>query len=363
MKTKFLLALFIALTLALSITPAYAQGGGVGRSANVCVGGNSTFEPGDRAIDFTLLGCNGTVRSGATVPGDALVFGGNLIVEKGSTVNGNVAIFGGNATILGEVKGDVAILGGAVELDSTAVVDGSVRVVGGGLNQATGAVVRGSVTHENNLQLGPSFGRTFITPFNAFDGFATLGIGLFRSLITALALAALGALVVVFFPHPTQRVMATAQGYPGASVGVGCLTLVAAVVIFIPLFITLIGPFLLAIAVAAAWIFGWIAIGYLAGEKILEALKVKEIAPILAVVAGVLVLAVIGEVPCIGWLIALLIGTAGVGAVVLTRFGSRQYPFQPALVPVGPMPAAPGAGSLGPTEPPAPLPPAASGAS
>lgn len=356
MKIRILVSLLIALALALSITPAYAQGLGVGQDAKLCVGGNSTFEPGDRATDFSLFGCNGTVKSGATVPGDALVFGGNLIVEKGATVNGDVAIFGGNATISGEVRGDVAILGGAVQLASTAVVGGSVRVVGGGFDQANGAVVRGSVTHENNFRFSPSFGRVFTVPFAPFNGLASFGLGLFRGLITALAMAALGALVVVFLPEPTHRVMATAQASLAPSLGVGCLTLLVAPMLFLLLLITIIGPVILVIAVAAAWLFGWIAIGYLAGQRVLEALKVREIAPAFAVVAGVLLLALLGQVPCLGWLVSLLIGTLGVGAVVLTRFGTRPYPFQPVPVTVSPVPFIPA-----PSQPSTPLPPPAAG--
>ncbi len=340
MKTKFFFALLFALMLALSVTPAFAQG----RNGNgaVCFGGNTTIESGETVDGLGVFGCNATVKSGATVNGGSVVFGGDLTVENGAQMNGDVAMFGGNATIAGEVKGDVAILGGAVHLDSTAVVDGTVRVAGGGVSQSEGATIRGGISRENGIRLSPSFGRTFIPPVfgipnGPFRGIDVIGFGLARGLITALALAALGALLVVFFPQPTQRVMVAAQGALGPSLGAGCLTLVVAVVIFIPLFITLVGPFLLILAVVAAWIFGWIAIGYLAGEKILEALKVKDITPILAVVVGVLVLAVIGQVPCIGWLIALLIGTAGVGAVVLTRFGTRPYPYAPAAVPVGPM--------------------------
>jgi hypothetical protein len=341
MKTRFVLALFIALALALSITPASAQGPGAGGSAKFCMGGDSTYESGDTATNFSLLGCNGTVKSGATVPGTAAVFGGNLVVEKGSTINGDVAIIGGNATIAGHVRGNVAILGGATELASTAVVDGSVHIVGGAFNRAVGAVVAGGVTHENNFGVAPSFGRIFVPPLAPLDGFAAFGIGLFRGLITALALAALGALVVVFFPQPTQRVMSAAQGSFGPSLGAGCLTLLVAPMLFLLLLITLIGPVILAIALAAAWIFGWIAVGYIAGEKVLEAFKLREIAPALAVVAGVLLIALVGQVPCIGWLLGLLIGTLGVGAVVLTRFGTRPYPFTPGLVPVGPVSGTP----------------------
>jgi cytoskeletal protein CcmA (bactofilin family) len=337
MKTKFLLSLFLALALALSLTPAYAQGVSAGQNAKVCFGGDTTYGPNDTAKDFSLLGCNGTVENGATVPGTAAVFGGNLTIDQGGTVDGDVAIFGGNTTIAGHVHGNVAILGGAVELLPTAVVDGSVHIVGGAFNRADGAVVSGTISDQNNFRIAPSFERFFVSPLTPLDGFARLGIGIFQGVLTALAMAALGALVVVFFPQPTQRVMAAAQGSFGPSLGAGCLTLLVAPMLFLLLLITLVGPVILTIALAAAWIFGWIAVGYLAGQKVLEALKLREIAPALAVVAGVLLLALLGQVPCIGWLLALLTGTLGVGAVVLTRFGTRPYPFQPALVPVAPV--------------------------
>jgi hypothetical protein len=350
MKTRFFFALLVGLILALSVTPAFAQG----RSGDgsVCAGGNTTVESGQSVESLALFGCNGTVKTGGTVRGDVVVFGGNLTTESESTVTGNVAVFGGAANIAGTVNGDVAIAGGSVNLASTAVVNGSVRVAGGSLNRAEGATVRGSVTQENSPRFGTAWSRIFTTPFTTpFNGFQLAGANFLRDLITALALAALGALLVVFFPQPTRRVMETAQRQVGPSLGVGCITLLLAPVLFLLLLITLVGPVLLVLALAAAWIFGWIAVGYLAGEKILEAFKAREIAPVLAVVIGVFILAIVGAVPCLGWLISLLIGTVGIGAVILTRFGTRPYPYTPAWAPVGPMGPLPPTATPGPSMP------------
>ncbi|MFQ5923361.1 MAG: hypothetical protein ACE5M4_11005, partial [Anaerolineales bacterium] len=41
----------------------------------------------------------------------------------------------------------------------------------------------------------------------------------------------------------------------------------------------------------------------------------------------------IGLIPCIGWLAPLLVGAAGLGAVILTRFGSREYEISAELPP------------------------------
>ncbi len=340
---KLFFALLLAMTVALSVTPAFAQGFGVGGSSNTCIGGNTTYEPGSQARDFSLFGCNGTVRRGATVPGDAVVFGGNLVVEQGATVNGNVAIFGGATDIAGEVRGDVAIMGGTVNLQPSAVVDGTLRLLGGSYNQMPGSSVRGGINRENGFRFGPDFGRTVITPVvtRPFDMSA---FNFVRDVITALAMAALGALLVVFFPEPTRRVMSTAERSAPVSLGVGCLTMMIVPILLVLFAITLIGipvTMVLAIAWAAAIVFGWIAIGYFAGNRVLDALKVKNIAPVLAVFVGVLVLAFVNAVPCVGGLVSLLIATLGLGAVVLTRFGTRNYPFYPALAPAGYYPPSP----------------------
>jgi hypothetical protein len=186
-----------------------------------------------------------------------------------------------------------------------------------------------------------------------------------RDVVFALALAALGILLVVVFPQPTRRVMNAAQVAPAGSFGVGCLTLIVLPILFILLAITIIGipVALLEVFVAvAAGIFGWVAIGYLAGERILEGLKVREVVPIVAVVVGVFLLTLINQVPCIGFIIGLLIGAIGLGAVVLTRFGTRTYPHTPAfaMLPAAPMNVAPSAPAPAPTVTPTPSqPPAA----
>lgn len=348
MKAKFLLALILAVSLALSVTPAFAQGlalaQGIARDPQVCTGGSITLTSGQTVDGLQIFGCNATVESGATVSGDVSVFGGNLTLENGSRVTGNIVIFGGSVEIASNVNGDVSIVGGSVHLASGAAVNGSVNVAGGSASQDEGATVKGGINRTNSF--GPSFGRFFTPPFIFAPGLPgslaaaqATGFALLQAIITALALAALGVLLVVFFPGPTRQVMTTIQGSPVPSLGVGCLTFVVAPILTVVLAITLIGipvSVLLGFALAAAVIFGWIAIGYLAGERILEALKVKDFAPLVAVMVGVILLELLRHVPCLGFVIGVLLGTAALGAVVLTRFGTRPYPFTPAWALAGP---------------------------
>ncbi len=175
----------------------------------------------------------------------------------------------------------------------------------------------------------------FRTPLWLSDGGIGIVNGAFfgfvHGVITAIAVAALGALVVVMLPSQTKQVSATAEQSALQSLGVGCLTvlvMVPLIVLFAVLIITIPAAVILPFAIAVAWLFGWIALGWLVGEKVLHAVNARESLrmPIVAVMVGVLLLAVLSQVPLIGWLIGLVIGLVGLGAVVLTRFGTRGYP-------------------------------------
>lgn len=178
---------------------------------------------------------------------------------------------------------------------------------------------------------GPSPRNPFVygnLPWGAVDGIA---FGFAHSILTALALAALGALVVVFLPSQARRVSETAQKSALPSLGVGCLTVLVSLPLFVLLLvlvITIPAAILLPFAVTLAWLFGWIALGWLIGDKVLLAVQARESlrAPMVAVALGVLILALLGAVPVIGWLVGLGVGLIGLGAVILTGFGTQPYP-------------------------------------
>ena len=329
MNRNMWLALLIAVVLALAVSPAWAQGPTPLNRGGLHFGGNLTFEPGTTTGDSVLFGGNATVQNGATIEGGLVLFGGNLSIVQGAKVTRDVVVFGGNAEIAGEVGRDLAITGGNVKLLPTAVVDGNVNIAGGTLDRSDGAVVRGNVSQSSQPASPFRRGAPYI-PGVFVNSELARGFDIVRGIISALALAALGALTVVFAPGAVRRVTSTVQESFVPSLGVGCLTPFVVLVLGIALAITIIGipvAILLAIAAAAAYMFGWIAIGFLAGERILDALRVRDFAPVLAVVLGVLLLAILGQVPCIGGVISLLIGSLGLGAVVLTRFGTRPYPY------------------------------------
>lgn len=286
----------------------------------ICTGNNLTIQPNETVNNVLAFGCNVTIAQGATVTGDASGFGANFRVA-------------------GAVNGSVSTVGGNVFVESTGVVNGNVSALGGAVASAPGATIGG---RSGSLVPSPVVPNAPVTPFvfpftRSFDVTPSLswGFNLIGSLVTALAFAALGALIVVFAPEPTRRVGSAVSNRPLGTAGVGCLTFILLPVLCILLMITVIGipvAFLLGILALIAWIFGWISLGYLAGERILSALRTQNILPVVAVVLGVIVLSLISQIPLIGWLIGLIVGLFGIGAVVLTRFGTRPYPVPPTAV-------------------------------
>lgn len=376
---RLLGVLILLILLAFVATPAFAQG--TRRGDHVCFGGNTVVEGSETPNSVVLFGCGGRIASGAQVSRDVVSFGGNLAIEEGVNVSGDVVVFGGNVDIAGRIGHRVTVFGGNVTLEPGAVVENDLQVFGN-LNQRPGAVVRG-----RNLSGGRfNFGGFTVSPFAPFasaDGFLGLmtatAVGLMRGILYAIAFAALGALTVLFLPTQTAQVGEVAEHAALPSLGVGCLTsivafflylllifvsiLLAVTIIGIPLAVLLL--VLPPIALAVAWLFGWIAIGRLVGARILVGANARETwrVPVIAVIVGIVLLSILGAVPFFGWLVSALVGLLGIGAVILSWFGTRPYPPAApapyALVPTVPQPPAPPAPPVPPAPPAAPsVPPA-----
>lgn len=287
-----------------------------------------------------VFGDDVTVRSDERIDGDLVVFGGSIRLEAGSQVRGSVLSFGGSIEVNGRVDGDVFSLGGAVDLGEAAVVSGDV-VSTNGVRRQPGAVVRGNVMGESRgvSMSVPSLWRPWRLGWHFDRSFRVVGeisSWVWNTLLRTLTMVVLGVVVVLLVPGLTRTAGQTLLAYPGPSVGVGLLTWLAAILALPLLVLTCFGiPLALvgAVGVAIAAVFGWIVAGLVLGERLLQALDQAERQPVLSVVIGLVALAVLSAVPCLGWLVSALVGTWGLGAVVLSRFGTSPYVPAPATLP------------------------------
>ncbi len=146
-------------------------------------------------------------------------------------------------------------------------------------------------------------------------------------ILRTLLMAGLAVLVVMFFAEPTARAAKAVLDAPVITGALGLLTVIVVPVLFVLLAITIcllpvgiVG----ALIFAVAWVFGSIAVGLEVGLRLANVFNWHP-HPAAAAGLGTLFLQLVGLVPCFGGLVAFVVGILGVGAILLTRFGSRAY--------------------------------------
>lgn len=337
--TKLFSILALLALLLIPVSSAFALGLDLGDDGEVIFGGNYTLKSGDTLND------------------DLVVFGGNVTIEEDSLVEGSIVVFGGNVTMDGTMEGDLVIFGGAGSLGPKSVVEGDLVTVGGSVSRAEGSVVKGDITNEPAIQIPapvipnvpsvpdvPNVPETpiMVNNFNpVWDAFGTL--------VFAVIMGALAMLLALFLQPQMERMTQAIVGQPVMAGGVGLMTLVIAPFALLLMVVTIIlipVAVLAVILLGAAWVFGTVSIGMEVGERFTRAIN-QTWAPVLTTGFGTfllfLVVGGIGLIPCVGWVPEFLVSLVGIGAAVLTVFGSRTYPpatAAPAAGPSEPLPPA-----------------------
>jgi len=300
------------------------------------------------------------IGPGEDVQGDLTVLGGSLELQEGGRVNGDVAILGGDAIIDGEVDGSLVVMGGTAELGANALIRKDLFTFGASVSRAAGATVQGETIEgfRGRLRLPalpslPSV-ETWRTTRGQWDEqpFVNLLSSFLRFVLNLVALVVLGVLLVLLLPRQTAQVGQAVSEAGWTSLAFGVLSFLVLLVLVPLLVIICIGipvAVLLVMAAVAAALFGWVAIGVLLGRRLLAALHTSQPQPVVEVIVGVTLLTLLSEVPCLGWLLGVIATAIGLGAVVLTRFGTVRYAPQN---PVTELPAPP-------TDSTSPMPPTA----
>lgn len=319
--------------------------------------------------DKIVAGGTFTLASGDTLTGNLYVAGGTATLDEGSRVTGSVFLMGGNLQVNGEIDGNIAATGGLVTLGDTAQVKGDVSTFAAQLNQSNKARVEGKIRSGEATPIQVTVPGGAQVP-NLDVRFNPLWDALWFMLRTFLW-AGLATLVVLFLPRQTERAAQTAAVQPVLAGGVGLLTTIALPLVLLIVAITLIGiPLALlgAAALGIAWVFGIIALGTEIGKRLAVALKQEWALAVCAAVGTFALVFVAGSlnrlIPCVGWVGWAAAGVVGLGAVLLTRFGTQGYPpyspvapytsagDAPAVPPAPPLPYVPPSAPYSPANPP-----------
>jgi cytoskeletal protein CcmA (bactofilin family) len=284
--------------------------------------------PGPDSGGRVIFGSNFTLASGETFTGDLVVFGGNVTVEENADLKGNLVVFGGTAKSNGEVHGDVVIIGGQVNLEEQAHVTGDVVTVGGQLQQADGATIDGNIVNnvQPNIQIPSYDGR--IPPSTVEPNVPTPSVNFdfnpfvngFWVFFWAVVISGFAMLLSLFWQRQFESTGNNIVSQPLMTAAIGLLVTFVGVLFFI----TILPP----IAVAFAWLFGIISMGSEVGERFTKAIN-QTWTSVLTTGFGTFLLMLvggaIGQIPCLGWTVVLLLGILGVGGSIVTWFNLRQF--------------------------------------
>jgi len=299
-----------------------------------------------------VLGDSCVVPEGQTFDGDMVVFGGMVTLEAGATINGDLALTGGSLESYGTLNGDLVSTGGFVHLHETAVVNGDITRIGGNLVQDAGAEVHGNIITTSNSGINvPEDGFDFSRMREAFKPIRNF----FGAIFQALAFAIIAVIVALVAPKGTERLARTVRTKFALSLGMGALGFLVVMLGSVLFTITLIGiplAIMVLFAFSIMMVYGWIGLGLELGNRMAKLFKTSwnpSISTGLGTLTLSLAAALVGWIPCLGWLVVFLVAMTGFGSVVLTRFGTRPLDDEPVAQP--PTPQEPGSIAATPPEP------------
>jgi hypothetical protein len=275
------------------------------------------YDEGDYGDDIVKVGESVFVAAGDVVPGDVVVFGGNAIIE--GKVAGSVVVLGGEirARRGSEIKGDIVAIGGTIQEDEDVIIRGEKILIGG---------VAGRLGDSLDVS-----SRTLRVLFSA----VFLFVALVLCFITMLFLR--GRVI-----RASEHLSSSLLKCFGAGVLASVLGSFALLIVMIPLIIMVVG-----IPLAAILGMSWMGLVTISGTVFVYSLG-RAIARRLGVDAGAFARLAIGAVvlmipSMIAFVVDAVGGPAGVcvffhaigsivwffgflvglGAIVLSRFGTR----------------------------------------
>ena len=268
-----------------------------------------------RNINGPAFSENIVIGSREVVCGNVTSFGGSVTIQ--GELHGNVTAFNSNTFIAGQIFGNLTVFGGTIVLTSTEQIHGHISINGTRKLNAQSKQLDGVIPDHVQDRSFPGIMGEFTFPFWSLVIWTILGIAL-SSLL----------------PEHVMFVRTTVTTKTRRSIIIGLLSILlapAVLVVLAALILTIPLALILGLGLIAAWILGTVAISWTIGEYILRAVAPKYNTRLIDVVIGLTVLVLVGSIPYIGWLISIGVGLLGLGAVFLSRFGTRLYsqPKQP----------------------------------
>ncbi len=253
--------------------------------------------------------------------------GGEILIK--GIVHENAMAFGGKIIVEGEVQGSVVGFGAEIVIKSSAEVDGDVISLGGTIDKEYGCLIGGD-TVQFDLETSAGIQKFFKEGLGGVFGMKLIPLLLIIKLFTLFIWFILAVLLAAVFPRPIVYASSQirTQFWPVFGTGVLSIIIFTGLVVFSAfLSLILIGiPILIALVFLGIVIkiFGRVVLFHLFGESISKALGSKNSSVIGAVILGFILVSFIGFIPIFGSLFYFVLSILGWGAVIRTKFGTKN---------------------------------------
>lgn len=243
-----------------------------------------------------------------------VVGGGTATVPTSASVSGTIFVIGGDVRLNGTVHGDVRQLAGNLSIGETAHVDGTLQVFSG----RTTIDDEASVSERTSFEVVPQER----SPASVVGWFV----------VQTAILAVAGVQLLRRKPRLLRNVGDSITEHTVVSGVVGSLASVTLLVLFVFMAFTLILlPISLLGIVGGVVVIAYslVVYGYLLGR--LVPFESPTVSLVVGIVGLRLAVELLGQLPLVGGVVQLALAVVGVGAVLITYFGLRE--FEPARIP------------------------------
>ena len=288
------------------------------------------------AVGGDLYAAGETVEVHGAVTGDIAAAGRRVEIGAQGMAGDDVHLAGQAVVIRGPVMGDASLAGEEVVI--AAPISGSVEIRASEIAFAENARIDGTLAYWSSEEAAIPAG-TIAPARVTFHEVEDEGrrSALIAFLSSLAVLIVLGAIYGLVFPQTLNRAELRIGTHPWGSALLGILALSALLGAIVVFALTIIGiplALIALIAVPLALAAGYFTTAYYLGRFFLGVaridLKIGRLGAVSAVIAGVILLMIVGLVPVLGWLVALGAVLLGIGALSALWFRVERRRAAPA---------------------------------
>ncbi len=311
-------------------------------------------------VEGDLIVAGGQVQISGLIAGDLIAAGGSIIIDETASIgknirlaggqimvnsrtNGDIKAFGGEIQINGPVDGNVVVTAGTFNLNN--IISGSTRIEADEINLDSKASITGDFKYSsmNKPVIAPTAkinGKTIILPrdeqtMHSRYTDSSFWIG---ELLGSIAYWIIGLIVIALIPRAVQKHVDNFTNRFWPALGLGFVSLIAGIVGFVVLAITIIGlplalmggAVLLMLLYVSKLLFAFYLIQTLGKVEFSKDHNKWYVAGLLFL--SIVAINLIGLIPVLGGFFTAVIVLVGLGTHVMTKWQMYNDLYQKKLI-------------------------------